>query len=102
MILLHFWLVVGGFAIYFIGLSIGGWLQGLTMLDAKQPFMASVAVTLPYLQARSLGGGLMTLGHLVFGTHFLLMMLSQKTDEARATRFGFLRMSRSDVSQVPL
>ena len=102
LISLHFWLVIGGFAIYFIGLSIGGWLQGLAMLDAKQPFMASVAVTLPYLQARSLGGGLMTLGHLVFGTHFLLMMFSQKTDEARATRFGFLRMSRNDVSQVPL
>jgi cytochrome c oxidase cbb3-type subunit I len=102
LISLHFWLVVGGFAIYFIGLSIGGWLQGLAMLNAKQPFMASVAVTLPYLQARSLGGALMTLGHLVFGTHFFLMMFSLKQREAGATRFGFLRMSRNDVSQVPL
>jgi cytochrome c oxidase cbb3-type subunit 1 len=99
---LHFWLVVCGFAIYFIGLSIGGWLQGLAMLDAKQPFMASVAVTLPYLEARSLGGGLMTLGHLVFGTHFILMMFSQKTHEAGATRFGFPGLSRSTLPEVPL
>jgi cytochrome c oxidase cbb3-type subunit 1 len=28
-----------GFAIYFIWLSIGGWLQGLAMLDEKTPFM---------------------------------------------------------------
>src|SRR5260370_902858 len=56
LISLHFWLVACGFAIYFVGLSMGGWLQGLAMLDAKQPFMASVAVTLPYLEARSLGG----------------------------------------------
>ncbi len=73
LISLHFWLVVVGFAIYFIGLSLGGWLQGLAMLDKDTPFMESVAVTLPYLQARSIGGGLMTLGHLMFAFHFFLM-----------------------------
>jgi cytochrome c oxidase cbb3-type subunit I len=73
LISLHFWLVLIGFAIYFIGLSIGGWLQGLAMLDEKLPFMESVALTLPYLKARSIGGGLMTLGHLVFAAHFFAM-----------------------------
>ena len=73
LISLHFWLVSGGFAIYFIGLSIGGWFQGLAMLDEKTPFMQSVALTLPYLKARSIGGGLMTLGHLVFAAHFFAM-----------------------------
>src|SRR3546814_9524061 len=29
LIALHFWLVVLGFGIYFVGLSIGGWLQGV-------------------------------------------------------------------------
>ena len=33
--------------IYFVALTIGGWLQGLAMLDAARPFMDSVAVTLP-------------------------------------------------------
>ncbi len=90
----HFWLVVAGFTIYFIGLSIGGWLQGMAMLDAKQPFMNSVAVTLPYLQSRSLGGALMTLGHLVFAAHFFLMAFSRKTSEAGPTRFGFPKLAR--------
>lgn len=73
LISLHFWLVFIGFLIYFIWLSIGGWLQGLAMLDPDKPFMQSVAVTLPYLQARSIGGALMTLGHFVFAFHFFAM-----------------------------
>jgi cytochrome c oxidase cbb3-type subunit 1 len=71
----HFWLVVAGFSIYFIGLTIGGWLQGLAMLDAAQPFMESVKVTIPYLQSRTVGGAIMTLGHLVFAGHFAAMVL---------------------------
>lgn len=71
----HFWLVVLGFSIYFIGLTIGGWLQGLAMLDAAKPFMESVRVTLPWLQSRSIGGAIMTLGHLVFAFHFVAMAL---------------------------
>ncbi|MER1968821.1 cbb3-type cytochrome c oxidase subunit I [Castellaniella sp. GW247-6E4] len=75
LIILHFWLVVVGFAIYFVTLSIGGWLQGLAMLDASRPFMDSVLVTIPYLEGRTLGGAIMTLGHLVFAVHFALMAL---------------------------
>lgn len=75
LIVAHFWLVVSGIAIYAIALSIGGWLQGLAMLDANRPFMESVLVSLPYLEARTLGGTLMTLGHLVFAVHFTQMAL---------------------------
>jgi cytochrome c oxidase cbb3-type subunit 1 len=81
LISLHFWLVVTGFSIYFVGLSIGGWLQGMAMLDAKRPFMDSVAVTLPYLKSRTVGGSIMALGHLVFVGHFI----------AIATRVGRTR-----------
>ncbi len=73
----HFWLVVLGFSIYFVGLTIGGWLQGLAMLDAARPFMDSVNVTIPYLQSRSVGGAVMTLGHLLFAVHFFAMALRQ-------------------------
>ncbi len=73
LISLHFWLVVAGFAFYMITLSIGGILQGLILLDPARPFMDSVAVTLPWLQGRSIGGALMTLGHLVFAWHVLLI-----------------------------
>lgn len=73
LISLHFWLVVSGFAVYFVTLSIGGILQGLHLLDPARPFMDSVFVTLPWLQGRSIGGALMTLGHLVFATHVALI-----------------------------
>ena len=43
------------------------------MLDEKTPFMQSVAITLPYLKARSIGGALMTLGHFIFAFHFFAM-----------------------------
>ena len=87
LITLHFWLVAVGVAIYFIGLSIGGWLQGRAMLDVARPFMDSVAVTLPYLYARSVGGALMTLGHFVFVGHFLAMALRFGPQRAGAALF---------------
>ncbi len=74
MISAHFWLVSTGFAIYFVSLTIGGWLQGQAMLEAARPFMDSVVVTLPYLKGRSIGGALMVLGHLVFALHFVLLV----------------------------
>jgi cytochrome c oxidase cbb3-type subunit I len=97
---IHFWLVSIGFAIYFIWLSIGGWLQGLAMLDPKQPFMASVAVTLPYLQARSIGGALMTLGHLVFGVHFLLIVLARDASAATTRRFARIRWHKPLLERI--
>jgi len=70
LISLHFWLILAGFFIYVLGLSIGGLLQGLSLQDPDKPFMQSVAVTIPYLQARTIGGALMTIGHFVFAFHF--------------------------------
>ncbi len=87
LIALHFWLVTAGVAIYFVGLSIGGWLQGRAMLDATRPFMESVALTLPYLQSRSIGGALMTLGHFVFVGHFMAMALRFGPERASAALF---------------
>jgi cytochrome c oxidase cbb3-type subunit 1 len=81
----HFWLVIGGFAIYFVGLTIGGWLQGLAMLDAARPFMDSVNITKPYLLVRTIGGTLMTLGHLVFAVHVALMLLRRGQQRSGAT-----------------
>ena len=87
LITLHFWLAAIGIAIYFIGLSIGGWLQGEAMLDAKRPFMDSVALTLPYLVSRTVGGSLMVLSHLVFVGHFLAMALRFGPTRAGAALF---------------
>lgn len=75
MIALHFWLVVAGFTVYMVTLSTGGVLQGLSLLSPDKPFLESVTVTLPWLYGRSIGGALMTLGHLVFATHMVLFAL---------------------------
>ena len=64
LITLHFWLAAIGITVYFVALTIGGWLQGLAMLDPARAFMESVTLTLPYLQWRSVGGCLMLASHL--------------------------------------
>jgi len=87
LILLQFWLAVVGIAIYFGGLTIGGWLQGKAMLDAAIPFMDSVALTLPYLKWRSVGGSLMLLSHFIFVGHFLAMALRFGPIRTGATLF---------------
>ncbi|CAG9232948.1 cbb3-type cytochrome c oxidase subunit I [Burkholderia vietnamiensis] len=85
---LHFWLAAVGFAIYFVSLTAGGVLQGIALLDPARPFMDSVEVLTPYLQARTLGGALMTAGHFVFAYHFF------------ALAFG-RRRTRSDAAPAP-
>jgi cytochrome c oxidase cbb3-type subunit 1 len=83
----HFWLCLIGISIYVIGLSIGGWLQGELMLDVHHPFIDSVAVTIPYLKARSVGGALMVLGHLVFLFHCAVMLWAKQSVRTGAALF---------------
>ena len=88
LISVHFWLVAVGITIYVVALSVGGWLQGKAMLDAAVPFTESMRITIPYLQARTVGGSLMVLGHLVFATHFLMLLFGRAAHPSRATLFG--------------
>ena len=73
----HFWLAFIGMLIYVIGLTVGGVLQGNAMLDAKRPFMDSVLLTIPYLQARSLGGAMMLLSHFIFVAHATMLAFAK-------------------------
>ncbi|MEJ8838722.1 cbb3-type cytochrome c oxidase subunit I [Ramlibacter sp. AN1133] len=91
LITLHFWLAAVGITIYFVALTIGGWLQGLAMLDPARAFMESVTLTRPYLQWRSVGGALMLASHLVFVGHFLAMALRFGPMRAGAALFGAAR-----------
>jgi len=70
----HFWLALGGIALYFVSLTIGGWIEGVWMLDAARPFGDVVSVTKPYLVARSVGGAMMMAAHCVFAYHYWLMV----------------------------
>ncbi len=78
MITLHYWLTVIGFAIYFLSLSIGGFFQGMQLMDVTTSFAQITRDILPYLEGRSLGGGLMTLGHLIFGAHVFALLCGQR------------------------
>ena len=73
----HFWLAFVGMLIYVIGLTIGGVLQGNAMLDAQRPFMDSVLLTIPYLQARSVGGAMMLLSHFIFVAHATMLAFAK-------------------------
>ncbi len=82
---IHFWLAAIGITIYFVSLTVGGWLQGMAMLDGARPFMESVTLTLPYLRARSVGGMLMALGHIVFAVHFAMLLAGRSAGRERPT-----------------
>lgn len=84
LIWLHFWLAAVGFAIYFVSLTVGGVLQGIALLDPARPFMDSVEVLTPYLQARTLGGALMTAGHFVFAYHFFALVFGRQSGRSDA------------------
>ncbi len=68
MIRVHFWFSATGIVLYFTALSIGGWFQGLALIDSKVPFIEIVQNTIPYLVMRTAAGVLLTVGHIVFAT----------------------------------
>jgi cytochrome c oxidase cbb3-type subunit 1 len=87
LISLHFWLVSVGILIYVVALTLAGWKQGVALLDDAMPFMDIVRMTLPALEARTVGGALMTLGHLVFAFHFVAMLMRRGADNEQPTLF---------------
>jgi cytochrome c oxidase cbb3-type subunit 1 len=82
LITVHFWSVLAGFAVYFVALTIGGLLQGEAMLDAGRPFAQSVILLKPYLEARSIGGAVMTLGHILLAVN-VAGILARSAADAR-------------------
>ena len=70
----HFNTVLAGIAIYVIALSWAGVAQGLALLDPKLPFQVSVERTIAGLYGRSIGGWILTIGHVIFAYHFWLMV----------------------------
>jgi cytochrome c oxidase cbb3-type subunit 1 len=82
----HFWLALGGIALYFLSLTIGGWIEGTWMLDAARPFGDVVNATKPYLLARSVGGAMMLAAHLVFAYHYWLMVRRRGPEPGETAR----------------
>ena len=80
---LHFWVADVGVIIYVIDLNIGGFLQGLALQNQQGSFQASVEVTRSYLIARSVGGTLMLLSHLLMLYNVASLLWFEK-EEARS------------------
>jgi len=81
LISVHFWCTAVGIMIYVIGMSIGGALQGLQLLDVdKYPaFLDIVRNTVPWLFSRTLAGVLILVGHIAFAISFVWMLLKPRS-----------------------
>ena len=66
LIKIHFWTTALGMVVYWVGLTVGGWLQGQMMQNPDNTFLEIVEFTLPFLWSRSVAAVLMTIGHFVF------------------------------------
>jgi cytochrome c oxidase cbb3-type subunit 1 len=84
----HFWCCAIGVIIYFVSLTIGGWLQGLELNKKETPIIEIVQLTLPYLKARTWGGSLMTLGHVFFAISFVWMLFKKRSPDSSPTLLG--------------
>jgi cytochrome c oxidase cbb3-type subunit I len=88
LIRIHFWATAVGIIAYFGVMSWGGVLQGLAMNNPDVPFLETVALTKPYLLARTLSGFLIAVGHVALMAHFFWILarhwkLSPRPDPLR-------------------
>ena len=72
LIALHFWSSALGITVYFVALTIGGWFQGQMLNDPSVLFADIVRYLEPYRFARTVGGSLMTVGHVCFALLLLI------------------------------
>ncbi len=80
----HFWAAAIGITLYWLDLSIGGWIQGVEMNNAGIPFLEVVRHTLPWLWVRSFSGILLTVGHVAFATNVVWMLAAPRAAGATA------------------
>lgn len=86
LIRIHFWSCAVGVALYFVSLTWAGYNQGRQMAVPEISHLAIVKYTLPYLQARSWAGMLMTLGHLSFALVLFKTLTGPKIHSAALTQ----------------
>jgi cytochrome c oxidase cbb3-type subunit 1 len=78
--------------LYVVALGFGGVLQGLSLLDPAQSFQASVEAARPWMHARSVAAVLISVGHLAFVWHVILLYrLSRSHDKVLEPAFYYIR-----------
>ena len=70
----HFWLSFIGTSLLVVPLALGGWQQGSAMLDTSIPFSDVVRHTSYWMVGRSAAWIFLTLGHLGFMMHLIVML----------------------------
>ncbi len=95
MIKWHFWLSAYGIITMVFVLSAGGLAQGLALLNPTIAFKDVVEGTLPWLFGRSLSGMALTLAHIIFAFHFMLMLFQLGRKGKDATLFASPQESTS-------
>ena len=94
LIKVHFWTTGIGMAIYWIGLTWGGWFQGIQMNDPDVPFLDIVEYTVPFLFSRSVAAVLMTIGHIAFFVLLFRMLFAPGERREGPTLLGTPRKPR--------
>jgi cytochrome c oxidase cbb3-type subunit I len=87
LIKIHFWSCAYGIIFMVLILTVGGLMQGIGLNDPNISFKDIVETTLVYKVGRSLSGVALTVGHVVFAFHFLLMLLRLGRTEGGPTLF---------------
>ncbi len=98
----HFCLSFTGHVIAMFALTVGGWIQGQELADGKIPFAAVAAHTLPWLQAATLGGLLLAIGHLAFAVNLVkLVLCPQHRAASAAAPVPASAFSAPELEQAP-
>jgi cytochrome c oxidase cbb3-type subunit 1 len=87
LIKVHFWTTAIGVVLYWLGLSLGGVVQGFALDNPDRPFLEVVAVTVPFLWSRTVTGTLMVAGHVAFAVLAVKMFAFRGSRRAGPTLF---------------
>jgi len=88
MISLHFWGAAYGGGMVILVLLFGGLYHGATMSDPETLFSQVIESYYPFHVGRTIGLVILALGQLIFGLHFLLMLLRIGQPGGQATLFA--------------
>ena len=98
LVALHFWSSALGVMVYFVALTIGGWTAGQMLNDPGVLFAEIVKFLEPYRFARTVGGSLMTVGHVTFA--FLLALNVLGVSRPRTIRWRFTDTRAHELARV--
>ncbi len=84
LIQVHFWFALIGLVVGVVSLSLGGLQQGRDLANDKIAFADVTAHALPYLQAATIAGIILTLGHLAFAFNFVKLVICPQHRAASA------------------